>query len=432
MLTFSKDKGPKDQKKRKSKNETKSGNENTNKTIATTSDENKKKSKRAKKVVSSTNDDQKPERSKILEEYWGRLKRPTKFEKELEEAGMFIEVKDDWHAGANDREQKFRRSLSAWVDAHKHDAGNRAIAERLSKHVRYVTDAEFRTAFQDAVMWAIDALTRHAVDQKVQFDFVAIAYKSSAWLNRVAWNIMSRYHNDNKNKYEETKNKSGGGPKLEMSGYIDVDERTCSVLYVYEKSSKDPPVDEENQHVVLCDDAAYSGNQLYRILEALLRNKHDENRRNNTSIWRKTTQHMHVYVVVPFFSEAAYERVESLVTHEDVKTHEILPYKIAMELKHGHLFTVHIKPVSKQNVMKPSILGVSNAMGAGLFEDDLKDEYYSETTLTTFDHKTPDDVSFFPMIHGGQLIRGGKFSNPEKNADDGTWVPFLNHLRRAY
>jgi hypothetical protein len=378
------------------------------------------------------------------------------FENKMYEAGMFMDVPDDWHAGASDREKEFQRSLDSWVHGHK-NAGNKAMAERLSKHIRYVTDAEFRSAFYDSVKWAYDAITKsHTKKEKqnkmivIKVQFVASAHKSSAWLNKVAWDIMTsriRDHGTN-NIYKKV------FPKLELAGCVDVDDVYGILKIHYDPNTTTICSDVRSgaRHVLLCDDASYSGEQLCHTLERLIMEDYDDQdgnwphidrKKSKASIWYKGKQ-VNLYVVVPFVSTYAYKRFlelpnavlenspkdeKSRLIHHGTSGTLESGTQIRFERPDGaRTLVIHLNPVAPNNVMKTASLALEDAgKTKGLQYNDIHPDYLTRTTLTTFNHKTPDRFSFFPWLRSGQLIKGGKFSNDNSNK-----VSFLNFHRRAY
>jgi hypothetical protein len=363
------------------------------------------------------------------------------FVNRLHKDDLFLHVPADWHSGANDREQQFRRSLGAWVNGHKHDASDKAIAERLSRHVRYVTDSEFRSAFRDSVAWAIDAMrsnfpekSKNIYENKepvVKVEFASVPYKSSAWLNKVAWDIMSSRHAD---------------PKMVLSRYIIMEEVEDDVSFKVSRVRQNPlasimtlSADPDQQHVLYCDDASYSGQQMYMILEALLRDRYDIKKTNSSKVMK--LKHMHIYVVVPFVSTHAYQRFLKLQSFSKkankgtvsgtLETGTVMTFHLPF-LENGTI-TVHLNPVASKNTLVMTSSAVRNVMGNIPGPLNSEDEHtYTETTLTTFNHKTPDEISFFPKIYNGQLIRGGKFQSLNDVDLGEDWVRFLNESRSAY
>jgi hypothetical protein len=389
------------------------------------------------------------------------IKRPryshddTSFENKMYSMGLFMDVPRDWHAGASEREETFRRSLGAWVNGHKHDAGNRAIAERLSKHVRYVTDSEFRSAFSDSVQWAIHEIRKntsqeHKKEEKntnVPIHIMAITGKSSAWLGKIAWDIM----NKSQKTKQENNNNNNINKRIELAGFISVhdDPQYTTLPAVITKENKEYVL----QHVLYCDDASYSGTQLHTVLQSVVRSwettnklagtkyQHFENNpKNKKNI--PALDRTHVYVVVPFMSMTAINRMLDMTLDSEFrnlartrspgalseiidKTGIKITYS-SLDHKNGNKsqLTIHINPVAPQNVMGKASTLLYDA-GVKLSISDLMES--SGATLTTFNHKTPDDLSFYAPLLRGQLITASQFSPDVKKRR-----VFLNLGRRAY
>jgi hypothetical protein len=343
--------------------------------------------------------------------------------------GMFLDVKNGWHAGADERENEFRGSLGAWVDAHDHDADDKAMAERVSKHVRYVTHGEFRTAFEKSVNWAIDAIIMNSSNnsfnnnsksgekRKVQVWMMASAHKSSAWLSRVAWDIIkaTKYKSSEKTKY------------IELGGYIEAHDEDGVSQVTNNPKKQYQTGGPKDQHVLFCDDASYSGAQLYAILKHILRNHLEKH--GSSRIWKDDTQHLHVYVAIPFMSTFSYDKFLKLQrsllwAHRAVSGTMESGTEISYQ-KHKRDFrlTLHLNPVAPENVIRLAW----DALDESLRVQEASTRYMTGTSLTTFNHKTPDSFSFFKPLRDGRLIRGGKFSGATIDR-----VPFLDQVRRAY
>jgi hypothetical protein len=385
----------------------------------------------------------------------GQKKRPAAedqnddedpFAKQMQSIGMFLDAPDDWHAGASAREEAFVRSLGSWINAHSANAKDRAIAEQLSKRIRYVTHAEFQTAFSESVKWAINELektqklpTNTKGGKKFSIYLMASPYKSSAWLSKVAWDTVISKHNT----------------KIEIAGCIAAtDDDTIppeliknpsasSLIGNKNKKNKTKEGDYSNdndvQHILFCDDASYSGIQINLILQYLVAAWErklllDEKENNNSkkTFW-KTASDTHIYIAVPFMSARAADNISNLYMRSQ-SIRKASRFKVQGNLETGkrmtfkvldnEKLTIHLNPVAPRNVMEKA-LNVMRDMDDRI-ELTLRD-YMNTTgsTLTTFNHKTPDDISLFPHVRRGELIRGGKFSRTER-------VPFLNLDRRAY
>jgi hypothetical protein len=380
-------------------------------------------------------------------------KRPNHhdpFVRKLYTMGMFLDVPDDWHALARERESEFQRSLSAWVNAH--DPKDKAIAERVSRHVRYVTDSEFRTAFADSVRWAIDAIIttnnyhdakkhdqtrnnnnknhRHGGDSSknqikretdvIPVHMMASPFKSSAWLSKVAWETII-----------SGKAKGPINKKIELAGCIAVTEDDHDALEpkFTRNHHHAENIYQQQQYILYCDDASYSGEQLNQILQNLIKTWEMKLHSDHAPLkfWKRAAD-THIYIAVPFMSVKASELfirsrdVRKLIIRHEVKGTLETGIQITYKAPRDDTLTIHVNPVALQNIMAPAANALQDLK---LYQKPLSKMANPNPTLTTFNHKTPDEVSFHPDVRAGRLIRGAKFSAVDR-------VPFLNTRRRAY
>jgi hypothetical protein len=321
-----------------------------------------------------------------------------------------LNSKPGWEAKAHERHQLFKKRLGKWIDAHPDDA-NRTIARDVASHVRYITQAEFDAALAASVKWLRDKL-EEGFDFKKNEDrrfgpldihLVLQKGKSSAWVAKKSLSLLQNVAVKSVFSY--------------TSAGVEISDHETETA---EKS------------IVFFDDASYSGGQLKEVVAATIDKFYDQSPKPSSG-GKKTK----FYIVVPFMSKPAYKHLVSTCRQLRMRVGSFNKVSGSMEtgtvieIGHGNL-EVYVNPVPSTNViaLARDVLKPHKNMSVPVFLD---------SGLTTLDHKTPDEVSFFAPLRRGQLVTKGKLdkvldmtSNPNPMRDYETavtkykGVPFLN------
>lgn len=300
--------------------------------------------------------------------------------------------------------------LKAWIEAHKNPKIQRALTE-LSSHIRHISQDEFEGSLQTTIQHLNTFLSRQGGDYVVAVE----QGKSNQWVKELAEPFLVPK------------------PKQDIS--------LVFPLFLKEfmrRQSQEPEVIFP-QCVVLFDDAAYSGEQLTRVVRGIMTsvNAYNQNPQNE-KISMPT-----VVVASPYMTEFAEKAIKksvgSLLVGEGDEEHsalehlEILPYNRMMTIKElikdqatlDHLTQMwwpaearleSARP-GKQSRTKPAMkMPTIQRLKAPVLEftKDLSPSQYAhkkgvESRATTyFSFKIPDQESFVGPLSEGKVVINGR------------------------
>jgi hypothetical protein len=313
------------------------------------------------------------------------------------------------------------QELQAWIDAHQDPLVKSALTE-LTKHIRHVSQEEFEASLKETTRHLNEALAREGGGYVVAVE----KGKSNQWVAQLAM------------------------PDLSKKPMAEVELAIQTYLKAYEARKATDPKVTFPKSVVLFDDAAYSGEQLSRVIRTMITAINTHNERVKEKI------PMPKFIVASpymtnFAEKAIKEKVGGLLIgkgreqYSAIKHLEILPYKQIMTIKELIPDQKTLNVLTRLWWPKEAQLGMPAALGkpalgapplrqpfgmapagrAHLQADlestkDLSPSQFAhkrgvESRGTTyFSFKIPDQDSFLGPLAEGKIVINGQMMPSEK------------------